>query len=56
MNVRSTVGLALAATLLLGGVVAAEDLKSGPQAGEKLTPFSPLHCSGPDSGKELCLV
>jgi hypothetical protein len=56
MKVGYRSGLALAAMLLAGGVLAADALKSGPQVGSGLTPFNPLHCSGPDEGKKLCLV
>jgi hypothetical protein len=56
MNARSMLGASLAAALLIGGVVAAEELKSGPQVGKRVTPFNPLHVNGPTPGKKLCLV
>ena len=37
--------------------VAAEPLRSGPQAGQKIPgPFEPLHATGPDAGQHVCLV
>ncbi len=50
-------GVPLAAvTLLVSGTIAAE-LKSGPQVGSRaIPPFNPLHATGPDEGKKLCLV
>ena len=48
----------LAAVLVagLGGAVAAADLKSGPQAGEKVPgPFHPLNVNGEDAGRKACL-
>jgi hypothetical protein len=48
-------GASLAAALLVGSALAAE-LKSGLQVGETPTPFNPLHATGPDEGKKLCLV
>jgi hypothetical protein len=57
MNRRYLLGASLAAVaLLVGAVVAAEGLKSGPQKGEGLAPFNPLHCSGANTGEKLCLV
>ena len=49
---RASLGLAL----LLGGALAAGAFQSGPEPGDKLTPFDPLHINGPDAGKERCLV
>src|SRR5438477_13169151 len=44
------------ALVLFGGAVAAADLKSGPQAGEKVPgPFHPLNVNGEDAGKKACL-
>lgn len=57
MNARSMLGASLAAALLIGGVVAAESLKSGPQVGKRLPgPFSPLNVNGNAAGKKVCQV
>ncbi len=56
MNVRSMLGASLAATLLIGGVWAADSLKSGPQVGGGVSPFNPLHVTGSTKGKKICLV
>lgn len=56
MNVRSMLAASMAATLLIGGALAAERLKSGPQVGKRVTPFNPLHVTGPTPGKKFCLV
>ncbi len=56
MNYRSALGAALVGALLVGSSLAAEGLKSGPQVGKSLTPFSPLHCNGKNEGEKLCLV
>jgi hypothetical protein len=56
MNRRTALGASLAMTLLVGGVLVAADLKSGPQIGGTPTPFNPLHATGPNEGKKLCLV
>ncbi len=57
MKYRILVGaLALAALVVTGGS-ADEPLKSGLQVGSKnITPFNPLHCSGPGEGTKACLV
>jgi hypothetical protein len=48
--------LAAVAAALLAGVVAAADLKSGPQVGATVPgPFEPLNVNGPDAGDECCL-
>lgn len=48
--------LAVAVAVVLGGVVGAADLKSGPQAGDKVPgPFHPLNINGEDAGKKACL-
>jgi hypothetical protein len=48
--------LAAAVVVALGGVVVAADVKSGPQAGEKVPgPFHPLNVNGEDAGKKACL-
>jgi hypothetical protein len=55
MNRFIAVGATVA--LLVGGVLAADELKSGPQIGAtNITPFNPLQCNGPDDGKKVCLV
>ena len=57
-TVRSMMRTLFAAALVagLGGAVAAADLKSGPQAGEKVPgPFHPLNVNGEDAGKKACL-
>jgi hypothetical protein len=46
----------LVATVLLVGSVAAEELKSGPQPGQGVHPFNPLHVTGPNVGQRLCLI
>ena len=56
MNVRSMLGASLAAALLIGGALAAEKLKSGPQVGRVVHPFDPLHVTGPGKGGKSCLV
>lgn len=57
MRHGKTLGTTLAVALLLGGALAAADLESGPQVGKRLPgPFNPLHCSGKDTGKKICLV
>ena len=48
--------LAAAVVATLGGAVVAADLKSGPQAGEKVPgPFHPLNINGEEAGKKACL-
>jgi len=57
MNVRYILGTSLAMALLAGGVIAAEDLKSGPQAGKAIPgPFHPLNVTGRAAGKKACQV
>ncbi len=56
MNARSMLGASLAAVLLFGGTVAADELKSGPQVGKRVTPFNPLHITGSGKGGKACLV
>jgi phage/plasmid primase-like uncharacterized protein len=47
---------AVAVVVTLGGAVFAADLKSGPQAGEKVPgPFHPLNINGESAGKKACL-
>ena len=41
----------------IGGLVAGEALKSGPQVGTKLAgPFHPLNATGAQEGNKHCLV
>src|SRR5262245_23319266 len=48
--------LAAAVVVARGGVVVAADIKSGPQAGEKVPgPFHPLNINGESAGKKACL-
>jgi hypothetical protein len=48
--------MAAAVVAVLGGAVVAADVKSGPQAGEKVPgPFHPLNINGEDAGKKACL-
>jgi hypothetical protein len=49
-------GASVAAVLLAGSVLTAAELKSGPQEGQKVTPFNPLHVTGSTAGQKLCLV
>jgi len=56
MNARTMLGASLAAALLIGGALAEESLKSGPQVGKRLVPFNPLHVNGSGKGGKDCLV
>ncbi len=57
MNVRYALGTSLAMALLAGGVIAAEELKSGPQPGNAIPgPFHPLNVTGSAAGKKACQV
>lgn len=57
MKHRFTMGSSLAMVLLVGGAIAADDLKSGPQVGENIPgAFNPLNCNGSDAGQKRCLV
>jgi hypothetical protein len=57
MNRRVALGASLAVALLVGGALAAEGLKSGPQPGsKKILPFNPLNVTGADAGKKTCQV
>jgi len=48
--------LATAVVVALGGVVVADELKSGPPVGQKVPgPFHPLNVTGEDAGKKACL-
>ena len=45
------------AIVAVAGLAVAAELKSGPQAGDKLPgPFHPLNCNGESAGKKACLV
>lgn len=47
---------ALASVGVLGGILAAADLKSGPQTGDKVPgPFEPFNVNGDDAGRKQCL-
>jgi hypothetical protein len=57
MKHQIAVGAPLLAALIAGCAVAANDLKSGPQAGStQITPFHPLHVTGESAGEKSCLV
>ncbi len=48
--------LAVGVVAVLGGMVVAADLKSGPQSGEKVPgPFHPLNINGEKAGQKNCL-
>jgi hypothetical protein len=53
---RIAIGASLAALVLTTGIMADGTLKSGPQVGQRVVPFNPLHATGPDKGTKLCLV
>jgi hypothetical protein len=56
MNYRCF-GSSLAVVLLMSGVVAAEDFKSGLQPGEHLPGlFHPLNVTGSSAGNKACLI
>jgi hypothetical protein len=55
-RVRIAMGACLATLLLASGALAAEALKSGPQPGDALTPFSPLNINGFAAGQKVCQV
>jgi hypothetical protein len=44
------------AALLLGSAVLAAEVKSGPQPGQGVGIFDPLHCTGRQAGSKACLV
>ena len=53
---RIAAGSSLGLALLVGGVLAAGSLKSGPQVGDEVPgPFHPLNVTGPDAGEKVCL-
>ena len=48
--------MAVCLPLLIGGVLRADPVQSGPAVGAKVPgPFRPLHVTGPDAGKRVCL-
>jgi CMP-2-keto-3-deoxyoctulosonic acid synthetase len=48
--------MAAALVVVVGGFAVAAEIKSGPQAGEKLAgPFHPLNVNGESAGKKACL-
>jgi len=53
---RITLTAAIAALALAAGGWAAAPFVSGPQPGTAVTPFDPLHATGPGAGKKSCLV
>jgi hypothetical protein len=57
MRHRIVVGAPLIAALIVGCAMAANNLKSGPQAGSShIVPFNPLHVTGETPGEKSCLV
>ena len=53
---RTSTSLLMAAVLLAGGRLAAAPVTSGPQPGSKMPgAFRPLHITGPEAGKRVCL-
>jgi hypothetical protein len=57
MKSRVTVGAGLAAAALLAGCAfAAEGFKSGPQPGDHMGIFDPMHVNGSAHGQKACLV
>jgi hypothetical protein len=57
MMIRYTLGASLAVALLAIGAPAADNLKSGPQVGDKIPgPFSPLNVTGPAAGEKACQI
>jgi hypothetical protein len=57
MNRRIAVGSSAAFMLLVGSLIAAETLKSGPQPGDMLPgPFHPLNVTGANAGQKACQV
>jgi hypothetical protein len=57
MRYSRFVGASLAGVLLIGGILAAEGLKSGPQVGKNIPgPFHPLNVTGSNAGQKFCQV
>ena len=48
--------LSVAVAGLVAGVALGADLKSGPQAGDSVSPFNPLNVTGRQAGKKACQV
>ena len=47
---------ALVAVAFVPSIASASEPKSGPQVGEKVTPFHPLNCTGDHAGEKYCLI
>ena len=56
MRNRIAVGAPLAIVLLIGSAMAAENLKSGLQPGDRVSPFHPMNVTGSFAGQKQCLV
>jgi hypothetical protein len=56
MRISFTAGATLAFALLVSCADAADSLKSGPQVGDGVRVFEPLHLTGPFAGEKLCPV
>ena len=57
MRSRYAVGASLATVLLVGSLIAAEGLKSGPQVGQSIPgPFNPLNVTGSAAGRKVCQI
>ena len=56
MSMRLTAGTSLAVALLVGSALAADSLKSGPQVGDHVGVFEPLHLTGSGAGTKNCPV
>lgn len=57
MRSRYAVGASLATALLVGSLIAAESLKSGPQVGQSIPgPFNPLNVTGRAAGRKACQI
>lgn len=48
--------LSAAVVGLMAGVALGADVKSGPQAGESVSPFNPLNINGRAAGSKACQV
>ena len=57
MKPRFALGAFTLVALAIGGVVAQDALKSGPETGKGIPgPFHPLNVNGASAGKKNCLV